>query len=124
MNIEDTIDRFIDGETVDTTALDTALASREGRAYLIDILALRELSAAEPVLAADGKRGRTRVHLYARAAVIAVGLLGVGYAAGQRRAIEPPAAPPTTASIADAPEPMRVIELKSGVNWHETKGGD
>jgi hypothetical protein len=123
MNIEETIDAFADGQNVDATALDAALASPEGRAYLIDLLALRALMQDETaaVVAAPARRAWSALSL-ARAAAIAFTLLGIGYAAGLRRE----EAAPIVATTDDTrpPEPTRVIELRPGVNWHESKGGD
>lgn len=120
MTIEDTIDAFVDGETVDTSSLDAALASPEGRAYLIDALALRRLvDSTEPQPAAL-HRPASRLAMLARAAAIAVAFAGLGYAAGltqDRRAPEPVSAIQTIAP----PEPTRVIEL---TDWQESKGGD
>jgi hypothetical protein len=126
MNIEDTIDAFLDGERVAPSALEAALAAAEGRAYLIDVLALRELVSDAPAEAvAPARRGPARL-VYARAAVVALGLLGLGYAAGATRAAPPESAAMETnaARRIAAPEPTRVIELTPGVNWHESKGGD
>ncbi|MDQ3070254.1 MAG: hypothetical protein M3R55_11070 [Acidobacteriota bacterium] len=126
MNIEDTIDAFVDGVTVDPQALDAALASPDGRAYLIDALALRRLMEDEPQVAAETPRKRSWSPLsLARAAVFAIALVGLGYAAGVRTEGPDEDAIPTNSvqSIA-APEPTRVIELKPGVTWHESKGGD
>ena len=123
MNIDQAIDAFIDGETVDAEALDAALASAEGRAYLFDALALRRFMHDEPAAAAPPKPARA-LQFYARAAVVAIGLLGVGYAAGSRDRAAAPLETATTAQTEQAPEPTRVIELKPGINWHETKGGD
>ena len=129
MNIEHAIDAFIDGETVDTQALDAALASAEGRAYLFDALALRRLThdmPADASLAPQPAAVRPRtLTFYARAAVVAIGLLGAGYFAGSRdRIVTTIESPTTPAQVEQAPEPTRVIELTPGINWHETKGGD
>jgi hypothetical protein len=127
MNIEDTIDAFVDGVTVDPRALDTALASPEGRAYLIDTLALRRLMDDEPAAATEAPRKRAWSSLsLARAAVFALAFAGLGYAAGLRTDTPVETVMPTnTAQSLDAPpEPTRVIELKPGVTWHESKGGD
>ena len=125
MNIEHAIDAFIDGETVDTQALDAALASAEGRAYLFDALALRRLVHDAPGAASAPHAPARTLQFYARAAVIAIGLLGAGYFAGSRdRIVTTIETPATTADAETAPEPTRVIELKPGINWHETKGGD
>jgi hypothetical protein len=126
MKIEDTIDAFVDGITVDPQALDAALASPDGRAYLIDALALRQLMSDAPAEPIASPRGKSTLLFYARAAVVALGLLGIGYAAGT--AGTGPAGDAivetNSAQSITAPEPTRVIELTPGVNWHESKGGD
>jgi hypothetical protein len=124
MNIEQPIDAFIDGEIVDMAALDAALASTEGRAYLFDALALRRLMQDEAAVAVAPRTPTRTLQFYARAAVVAIGLLGAGYFAGSRDRVVTIDAPATTAQAEQAPEPTRVIELKPGINWHETKGGD
>ena len=126
MKIEDTIDAFVDGVTVDPQALDTALASPEGRAYLIDALALRRLMDDEPAVATEAPRKPAWSPLsLARAAVFAIAFAGLGYAAGMRTDAPPePELSTNTAQDVTAPEPTRVIELKPGVTWHESKGGD
>jgi hypothetical protein len=127
MTNEQAIDAFVDGETIDTSALDAALASPEGRAYLFDALALRRLAQTALVdTASHAPATRPSVlPFYARAAVVALGLLGLGYAAGVRgREMSDVEAPTATAQAEPAPEPTRIIQLKPGINWHETKGGD
>lgn len=127
MNIEQAIDAFIDGETVDAPALDAALASAEGRAYLIDALTLRRMMSDTPAAVATPPARKPALLFYARAAVVAFGLIGLGYAAGARNGGTPEStagAPTPNAQASDAPEPTRVIELTPGVNWHESKGGD
>lgn len=128
MTNEQAIDAFVDGETVDRTALDAALASSDGRAYLYDVLALRRLTHDAtmelPAQQAPATRART-LQFYARAAVVALGLLGAGYFAGSRdRIVTTIEVPATSANVETAPEPTRVIELTPGINWHESKGGD
>ena len=81
MNIEYTLDAFLDGETVAPAALDAALAAAEGRAYLIDTLAIRQLMSDAPVAVAPVRR-RPTLLFSARAAAFAVGLVGLGYVAG------------------------------------------
>lgn len=128
MTAEHAIDALIDGETVDAGALDAALASVEGRSYLIDALALRRLmnDAPDETAILAPRRSRT-LHSYARAAIVVVGLVGLGYAAGARDTAVggdmPLAATPAQATNTP-PEPTRIIELKPGVDWHESKGGD
>ena len=124
MNIEDTIDAFLDGETVEPAALDAALAASEGRAYLIDALAIRQLMSEAPAPVAPARR-RPTLLFSARAAVLALGLVGLGYAVGARTTTpEAIAVPTSSAENVAPPEPTRVIELKPGVNWQESKGGD
>jgi hypothetical protein len=124
MTIEDTIDAFLDGETVPPSALDAALAATEGRAYLIDALALRQLMSDAPAAVAPVRR-RSPL-FFARAAVAAFALLGLGYVAGARTTPleQVNVVPTSTAESVAPPEPTRVVELKAGVNWHESKGGD
>lgn len=126
MNIEYTIDAFLDGERVEAPALEAALASAEGRAYLIDALALRQLMSEAPSAAVQPPHRKPALLFYARAAVVALGLLGIGYAAGTARTSPPDGSVIETNSAQSiaAPEPTRVIELTPGVNWHESKGGD
>ena len=54
LNAHEVIAAFIDGERVDSVQLAEALAESEGREYLIDLLALRELVDDDVVLA-DGR---------------------------------------------------------------------
>jgi hypothetical protein len=126
MTIEDTIDAFVDGETVDTSSLDAALASPEGRAYLIDALALRRLVDSTLPQVEAPRAQPARVLMFAKAAALALAFAGIGYAAGLSQDAAP-AAPPATLATDQTlapPEPTRVIELTPGVNWHESKGGD
>ena len=126
MTIEDTLNAFVDGETVDTASLDAALGSPEGRAYLIDTLALRRLvESTQPQLEAP-RAQPARVLMFAKAAALAIAFAGIGYAAGLSQDAAPAAPPATFAAdqTQTPPEPTRVIELTPGVNWHETQGGD
>lgn len=124
MTIEYTIDAFLDGETVEPAALDAALAAAEGRAYLIDTLAIRQLVSDAPVAAAPVRR-RPALLFSARAAVLALGLLGLGYAAGTLSTTPGEVVVPTgSAQSAAPPDATRVVEFTPGVNWHESKGGD
>ena len=124
MTIEDTIDALVDGETVEPAALNAALAAAEGRAYLIDALAIRQLMSEAPVAAAPARR-RSALLVSVRAAVLAAGLVGLGYAAGVRTTGPETIVMPTgSAETAAPPAPTRVVELTPGVNWQESKGGD
>jgi len=124
MNIESTIDAFLDGETVGPAALDAALAAAEGRAYLMDSLAMRQLLSDQPAAGAPVRR-RGALISYARAAGVVLALVGLGYAAGARTPPREQLVVPTSSAQSVAPpEPTRVIELEPGVNWHESKGGN
>ena len=124
MNIESTIDAFLDGETVEPAALDAALAAAEGRAYLTDVLAMRQLLSDQPAAVAPVRR-RGALLSYARAAGVVLALVGLGYAAGARIPPRGPLVVPTRPPQSVAPpEPTRVIALEPGVTWHESKGGD
>ena len=93
----------------------------------VPALTLRRMMSDAPAAIATAPRRKPALLFYARAAVVAIGLLGAGYAAGSRTAATPTvtSAPPVrNADAAEAPEPTRVIELTPGVNWHESKGGD
>ena len=124
MTIEETIDAFLDGETVQPSALDAALGATEGRAYLIDALALRQLMSDSPAAVVPVRRQPLRFS--ARAVVVGFALVGLGYLAGARTTPSEQATvvPTSTAESVAPPEPTRVVELKPGVNWHESKGGD
>jgi len=141
------VEAFADGEPVDPSALDEALAHDDGRAHLIDLLALRGLVAAPDgqvavaaavpgagVPAAGARRGASRARAWlAAAALVGMGLAG-GYVAGQlvpgqtvrdRPPVAVPEGDPAgavaglgAASI-DAPEPTTVIRLEPGVSWDE-----
>lgn len=107
---------FVDGERVESDALKLALSDPAGRDYLADIVSLREAvrvpgSAIAPAQwrSPGGKRW------LAAAALVVVGA-GAGYAIGHGSARR------EAASASAAPAPNRVIELKPGVNWHETSG--
>ena len=128
------ISAFVDGEPVDPEALRSALALEEGRAYLIDLLKLREAVAdAEPAQASALLRARQLrgVVRPMAAAVVAFAALAGGYVAGQRAGEAKSPVPVHTAtpdivvtsSAPEAPKPTRVIKLEPGLNWTERLGG-
>jgi hypothetical protein len=108
---------FADGEAVDPVQLDRALADAAGRAYLVDLLALRGLvdghglarpAAAHSESAAGVMRGEVRrefrrdvaspVRWWPAAAAIAVVSVLGGYVAGQRTTFDGPGAGGTAAT--------------------------
>ena len=127
----ETIGAFIDGERVDTEALRAALATDEGRAYLVEVAAMREL-VAMPAAATFPPEGRSSggrnsagawsPKLLAAAAGLVLIVGAGGFALGT---LSNPA--PTVSTSSRAPEPTKVLKLEPGVNWKDnesTKGGN
>jgi len=125
----DIIGAFIDGERVDPAALKAALARPEGRDYLVDLLALRELAGdvAPFVSSAPPVRPLIPLPRWAAAAAL-IACIGGGFLAGTRATRVTPAPAGTTQvtppdARVRAPEPTRVVRLEPGVDWTETSGG-
>ncbi len=135
MDDHEAIAALVDGERVDAEALKRALALPDGRDYLVDLLALRELVAEHGAASsAPGTAGAPRLarlpRLAAAAAIVLATALG-GYFAGTR-SVSPVSAPPgplvpvasaPAAGLTSAPAPTRVIRLQPGVDWQERTGG-
>jgi len=109
---------FVDGERVDAVALKAALAQPEGREYLADVVALREViahdgTAAGATIARPGRRW-----IVAAAASVMLSLAG-GVALGHRWASTDAGVTGATAGTADvaAPAPTRVIEVAPGASY-------
>ena len=132
----ETIGAFVDRERVDPNDLKHALSTEEGRDYLIDLVALREVTAGPP-LTYPALRDRTGVSLrpLALAAAIVLSVAG-GYFAGVRHtslavpaAVEVkidaqiPARIEPAALIPPAPTPTSVIQLEPGADFKESAGG-
>lgn len=115
----DVISAFIDNEPFDPLALATALADPSGRDLLIDFIALRLVVAADLTddVRPKGAAPRARLRMLAAAAIFLA--LGGGYAAGLRMA----SGSRRVAASEVAPAPTRVIELRPGIEWHQTGGG-
>jgi hypothetical protein len=131
------IDAFLDGDRIDADALKRALTEESCRDYLVDTLALREAIVASGPTAREMPRWRPgwRRFGWPAAAVILLGSLAGGFAAGYRsagalsavpRAPAPiVAAPPVNSPSAPvAPKPTRVIRLEQGIDWKEIGGGE
>jgi hypothetical protein len=118
----DIIDAFLDRERVDADALEAALASKEGRDYLIDVVALREVAADHPPAPWWTPATPTRgwFQPLTIAATMAAALLG-GYAIGRRApsAAQLDSVPVVRSERATAPAPTSVIRLEPGVDWDE-----
>jgi hypothetical protein len=123
---------WLDGEPVARTDVADALETREGRDYVLDLMALRRMvDTTTPALAAKAtsSHGR-RWPAFAAAAAVVLCAAG-GFVAGRLvtpERIAPPDTPngivvpvSTPASIT-APAPTRVIRLEEGTSWRESGG--
>ena len=135
----DVIAAFVDNEPVGAAELGEALASADGREYLIDVLVLRGLVGdVRPSVApglqprASSERGRGRgLWLTAAAAVLVAGVTG-GFFAGRGTLtndgpVNPTAATavmPAGSGTSAAPAPTHVIRMEKGVDWNERSGGN
>lgn len=127
----ETIGAFFDGERVDADALRAALTNEEGRAYLVELAAMREIVAMPAVAAAPTVRptvGRNfssgtwsaKYLLAAAALLIVAGSAGflMGRAEVERRvAIE-------RAQANQAPAPTREVPAEAGVSWSSSTGSN
>ena len=124
------VEAFADGERVDRDALNAALADPAGREYLLDLLALRDAvgGMAPSRWAVASRTGLNRFRWVAAAALV-ICSIAAGYLAGTRT-VEGHTEPPNVAAvitlpeaeITPAPAPTKVITLRPGVNWTDTKG--
>lgn len=119
----ETIGAFFDGERVDAAALHAALATEEGRAYLVELAAMREIVAMPAVAGAPVARSSARSMkwlLAAAALIVVVGAAGfvMGRADVERRvAIE-------RAEANRAPAPTREVPGEAGVSWSSSTGSN
>jgi len=110
------IGAFVDGERIDAEALRGALATEEGRAYLVEIAAMRELVAMSPATEAALKPSRNPAMFLIAAAALAIFMGGAGFVMGSRR--------PSTPGVSQSPPaPTRILRLESGTNWTEDRTG-
>lgn len=118
-----------DGEPVEADALKVALEDSAVRAYLVDLVALRQsvgaMSELTPVQWRERRSLLSRMGWMAAAAAIVISLTA-GYFAGQRTVQAAPAPSVETfvtiGPTAAAPKPTRVVTLRPGVNWTEKEG--
>ena len=122
------IEAFVDRERVDAEALKTALASEEGRDYLVDLLAMRELvmdqadvAPAEVARDAQGQRRPSWVGFtMAAAASLVLGLTGYQWGVHNTRTQSAGTSAIVAGPVsAAAPAPTSVIVLEPGVDWHQ-----
>ena len=123
---------WVDGEPVERTEVAVALETREGRDYVLDLMALRHMVAVTTpdLVTKPAPRPAQRWRAFAAAAAVVLCAAG-GFAAGRLLTPKPGAAPDgsdglvvpisTPASIA-APAPTRVIRLDEGTSWRESGG--
>lgn len=115
----DVISAFLDEEPFDAKELGDALSLREGREQLIDLIALRHIVAAD--VESGAERRSPRIVSPWRGVLVAAALamvVGGAYLVGRQSAVveSPPVAQDT------APAPSRVVELRPGIEWHQTGG--
>lgn len=124
------IDALLDGEVVNRTALRRALDDPAARDYLVDALALRQLTrdmGPASFVAPAARRGALhRASQWMAAAVILLAGAGLGYVYGERFQSQP-SSQGTIEVVVDsgsasppAPEPTRLIRFEPGVNWTTT----
>jgi hypothetical protein len=124
---------WVDGEPVARTDVALALETREGRDYVLDLMALRRMvDATTPTLAAKAtpRSARPWPRFAAAAAAIVLCAAG-GFAAGRLATPIQMASPgvPDAAVVpisspapVTAPAPTRVIRLDEGTSWRENGG--
>ena len=128
---------FADGEQVAADELDAALADAEGRAYLIDVLALRgliegrraEARRLHPVIRESraSRAAGLRASWLGAAAALVIAAVAGGYLAGRQQGpirSQTDDGPTVAMTPAAAPAPTHVIRIENGVNWNERAGGN
>ena len=97
------ISAFLDDEPFDANALAAALSDPEGRAQLIDLLALRHvMQPGRDAMAAMQPKKSSGLRAVLAAAAMVVALVG-GYALGQRQSESGKAEAPPATRVVDAP---------------------
>jgi hypothetical protein len=124
MNELSILDAWVDGEPVSRHEVAALLATDEGRAYVIDVMALRRVMLMDAPVQVPARPARWRP--VAAAAAILLTSAG-GFFAGQyaTRSNDERAGVVTAASTpSPAPAPTRVIQFEVGVDWRESSGGN
>lgn len=118
----ETIGAFIDGERVDADALRAALAVEEGRAYLVELAAMREIVAMPSIAATPAPRASVWSAKLLLAAAALVAIVGTaGFAIGRaeiERKVEV-----ERAEANRAPVPTREVPAEAGVSWTQSSTG-
>lgn len=118
------LDVWLDGEAAPRDQVSALLATDEGRAYAIDVMALRRVMQIDAPMQAHPRPSRWWP--LAAAAAILLTTTG-GFVAGQyatRNNGGNPGVVTTASTSAPAPAPTRVIQFEVGVDWNETSGGN
>jgi hypothetical protein len=115
MNRHDVISAFLDDEPFEANELAEALSDPEGRALLLDLIALRHLTRngrdqAPPATSTKPRRFEIRPLLAAAAVLMA--LVG-GYVVGERRADQAPSSPPSATRVVEAPGTWQLTQYGS-----------
>lgn len=116
------IDAFVDGERVDAQALKAALATAEGRDYLVDLAAMREMVTGAAPAATPPAASRRSLWPVLLAAASLCAMVGAGSYAMGRRAAGHDMTAAVAAPVNRAPEPVREI-APSSTTWTDTTGG-
>ncbi len=121
----ETVAAFVDGERVDAVELKRALSTDEGRSYLVELVAMREVVRVDTdVSVAPSRpvpsRHASRVWWLVSAAAVVLAIAG-GFALGVRRA---PQVETATVQSAPAPTPTKILKLETGVNWKERQSAE
>lgn len=103
------ISAFLDDEPFDASELDAALSDPEGRALLIDLMALRHVAQLDEGIVATRPERRSVWRPLVAAAVLAA--LAGGYFIGERRGVP---------AIADPPAANRVVQANE---WQPLPAG-
>jgi hypothetical protein len=122
---------WVDGEPVARTDVALALETREGRDYVLDLMAIRHMVnvSTPPLTAALTHRPARRWSSWAAAAAAVVLCAAGGFYAG--RSMTPASStdggdasvsPASTPASISAPAPTRVIRLEENTNWKESGG--
>jgi hypothetical protein len=132
---QDVIGAFVDNEPIEAEELAAALATPDGRDYLIDLLVLRNLvaeggSRLTRSVVVPKKTSRYVFWLPAVAAALITIGVGAGFVAGRLLSnhVTPSAPVSDSADISTpaviAPAPTHVIRMEKGVDWNERSGGN
>jgi hypothetical protein len=105
MDRHDVISAFLDDEPFEANELAEALSDPEGRALLLDLIALRHLTRNgrdQAPSATSVRPRRFEIRPLLAAAAVLMALVG-GYFVGEQRAEQTPSSPPAATRVVEAP---------------------